>query len=90
MTRPVPALPHFTPTTAAPSRGRRHHPRCDHRGARRTTPGFAFVSQRGYLTSYAESYLTTHGKLAEPFEVSPEMLEDFKDDSGTQRRPRSR
>jgi carboxyl-terminal processing protease len=41
-------------------------------------PWFAFLNQRGYLTSYAESYLTTHGKLAEPFEVSPEMLEDFK------------
>ena len=41
-------------------------------------PWFAFVSQRGYMTSYAEAYLTTHGKLAEPFEVSPEMLEDFK------------
>ncbi len=41
-------------------------------------PWLSFVTQRGYLTSYAESYLTTHGKLAEPFEVSPEMLEDFK------------
>jgi hypothetical protein len=30
------------------------------------------------MTSYAESYLTTHDKLAEPFEISPEMLEDFK------------
>ena len=26
-------------------------------------PWLAFVTQRGYLTSYAESYLTTHGKL---------------------------
>jgi carboxyl-terminal processing protease len=41
-------------------------------------PWITFVSQRGYLTSYAETYLTTHGKLTEPFEVSPEMLEDFK------------
>ena len=41
-------------------------------------PWFTFISQRGYLTSYAESYLTTHGKLADPFEVSTEMLEDFK------------
>jgi len=41
-------------------------------------PWLAFVTQRGYLTSYAESYLTTHGRLAEPFEVSPEVLEDFK------------
>jgi carboxyl-terminal processing protease len=41
-------------------------------------PWLAFIDQRGYLTGYAESYLTTHGKLAEPFEVSPEMLEDFK------------
>ena len=23
-------------------------------------------------------YLTTHGRLAEPFEISPAMLEDFK------------
>jgi carboxyl-terminal processing protease len=42
-------------------------------------PWFAFVTQRGLLTSYAESYLTTHSKLAEPFEISPEMLEDFKE-----------
>jgi hypothetical protein len=41
-------------------------------------PWLAFISQRGYLTSYAESYLTTHGKVAEPFEVSLDMLEDFK------------
>jgi len=41
-------------------------------------PWCTFVNQRGYLTSYAESYLTTHGKLAEPFEVSTPMLEDFK------------
>jgi carboxyl-terminal processing protease len=41
-------------------------------------PWFAFISQRGYLTSYAESYLTTHGRLPDPFEVTPEILEDFK------------
>jgi carboxyl-terminal processing protease len=41
-------------------------------------PWLAFVTQRGYMTSYAESYLSTQGKLAEPFEVSLEMLEDFK------------
>jgi carboxyl-terminal processing protease len=41
-------------------------------------PWLAFITQRGYLTSYAESYLTTHSKLAEPFEVTPEMLEDLK------------
>jgi carboxyl-terminal processing protease len=46
---------------------------------RQDDPWFAFVTQRGYTTSYAESYLTTHGKLAEPFEISEEMLEDFKD-----------
>ena len=46
---------------------------------RQDDPWYAFISQRGYMTSYAESYLTTHGKLAEPFEVSPEMLEDFKE-----------
>ena len=41
-------------------------------------PWLSFITQRGYLTSYAEGYLTTHGKLAEPFEISPEILEDFK------------
>lgn len=41
-------------------------------------PWLTFISQRGYLTSYAESYLTTHGKLAGDIEVSPEMLVDFK------------
>ncbi len=42
-------------------------------------PWLAFVNQRGYVTSYAEAYLTTHGKISEPFETTPEMLEDFKD-----------
>jgi carboxyl-terminal processing protease len=41
-------------------------------------PWLVFITQRGYLTGYAETYLTAHGKLAEPFDVSPEMLEDFK------------
>ena len=41
-------------------------------------PWLTFVNQRGYLTSYAESYLTTHGKPEGPLEASPEMLEDFK------------
>ncbi len=41
-------------------------------------PWLAFVTQRGYVTSYAESYLTAHGKLVEPFEVPPEALDDFK------------
>jgi len=41
-------------------------------------PWLAFVTQRGYMTSYAESYLTIHGKFTEPFEVPTEMLEDFK------------
>ncbi len=41
-------------------------------------PWLAFVSERGYMTSYAESYLSARGRLAEPFDVSPEMLEDFK------------
>jgi len=46
--------------------------------ARADDPWLSFVTQRGYLTSYAESYLTTHGKLVEPFEISSEILEDFK------------
>ena len=41
-------------------------------------PWLAYVTQRGYMTSYAGSYLTTHSRLAEPIEVSPEILEDFK------------
>ncbi len=41
-------------------------------------PWLMFITQRGYVTSYAESYLSVHGKLAEPFDVSPVMLEDFK------------
>jgi carboxyl-terminal processing protease len=41
-------------------------------------PWFEFVTQRGYPTSFVEAYLTTHGKLTEPFEVTPEMLEEFK------------
>ncbi len=46
--------------------------------ARVSDPWFEFVTQRGYPTSFAEAYLTTHGKLEEPFEVTPEMLEEFK------------
>jgi carboxyl-terminal processing protease len=46
--------------------------------ARSDDPWLSFVTARGYLTNYAEAYLTSHGKLAESFEVSPEMLEDFK------------
>ena len=41
-------------------------------------PWLQFVTQRGYLTSYAESYLTTHSRLPESFEVTPEILEDLK------------
>jgi carboxyl-terminal processing protease len=43
-------------------------------------PWLSFVTQRGYMTSYAELYLTTHSHPSEPFEVSPEMLDDFKED----------
>jgi carboxyl-terminal processing protease len=41
-------------------------------------PWLAFITQRGYLTSYAEAYLSAQGKLAEPFDFSTEMLGDFK------------
>ena len=47
-------------------------------GERADDPWLSFITQRGFLTSYAEAYLTTHGKLAEPFTVPPETLEDFK------------
>jgi carboxyl-terminal processing protease len=43
-------------------------------------PWLAFLNQRGYLISYAEEYLTTHGKVPESFEPPPEMLADFKAD----------
>jgi hypothetical protein len=46
--------------------------------SRSDDPWMTFLNQRGYMTSYAESYLTTHGRPAEPFDISPEMLEDFK------------
>jgi carboxyl-terminal processing protease len=42
-------------------------------------PWLAFITQRGYLTSYAEGYITTHSRLSDPFEVSPEMLEEVKE-----------
>ena len=48
--------------------------------SRAIDPWCTFVNERGYLTSYAESYLTTHGKISEPFAISPEMLDDFKTD----------
>ncbi len=41
-------------------------------------PWLAFLNQRGYLTGYAEEYLSTHGKVAESFEPPPEMLEHFR------------
>jgi carboxyl-terminal processing protease len=42
-------------------------------------PWLSFITQRGYLTFYAEAYLASHDKPAEPFEVSSETLEDFKE-----------
>jgi carboxyl-terminal processing protease len=41
-------------------------------------PWFAFVIQRGYLTSFAEGYLTTHSRLAEPIEIPDEAMNDLK------------
>ena len=41
-------------------------------------PWLAFISQRGYLTSYAEGVLTTRAHTSEPFEITPEILEDLK------------
>ena len=41
-------------------------------------PWLAFLNQRGYLTSYAEEYLTTHGKVPESFEPPPEMLANLR------------
>lgn len=62
--RPVTAGGGVTPDAAIPGR--------------QDDPWFMFVSQRGYVTSFAESYLTTYGRLSPSFEVSPEMLDDFK------------
>jgi carboxyl-terminal processing protease len=42
-------------------------------------PWLAFIIQRGYMTSYAEEYLTTHGKVDESFQPPPEMMENFRD-----------
>jgi carboxyl-terminal processing protease len=41
-------------------------------------PWLAFIIQRGYMTSYAEGYLTTRGKVDESFQPPPEMMEDFR------------
>ena len=41
-------------------------------------PWLTFILQRGYLTSYAEQYMSTHGKIDEAFQPPAEMLEDFK------------
>jgi carboxyl-terminal processing protease len=46
-------------------------------------PWLTFILQRGYVTGYAETYLTTRGKISEPFEISSELLEEFK--SGLER-----
>jgi carboxyl-terminal processing protease len=42
-------------------------------------PWLTLLTQRGYLTSYAEEYLTTHGKVPESFEPPPEMLANLKE-----------
>ena len=42
-------------------------------------PWFEFITQRGYLTSYAESFLTTHSGKAEDIQITKEMLDDFRD-----------
>jgi carboxyl-terminal processing protease len=42
-------------------------------------PWLNFITQRGYLTSYAEGYLTTHSHPSGGFEVSPDMLADFRE-----------
>jgi len=41
-------------------------------------PWLAFINQRGYPTSYAENYLSTHDRPPDNFEPPSEMLEDFK------------
>ena len=42
-------------------------------------PWLSFVTQRGLVTSYAESYLTTHSRPTEPIATTPEMLAEFKE-----------
>lgn len=41
-------------------------------------PWLTFLNQRGYLTGFAEEYLSTHGEVAESFEPPPDMLADFR------------
>jgi carboxyl-terminal processing protease len=62
--RPVTVGGGITPDVAIPGRA--------------DDPWMAFLNQRGYLTSYAASYLTTHGRPTKPFEIPPEMVEDVK------------
>jgi carboxyl-terminal processing protease len=50
--------------------------------ARSDDPWLSFVTERGYLTSFAAGYMTGHSKLADPIDVSSEMLEDFKANLG--------
>ena len=38
----------------------------------------SFLDQRGVITTFASQYLTLHGAIKEGFEVSPDVLDDFK------------
>ena len=42
-------------------------------------PWLTFVTQRGYLTNFAEAYLSTHTRISDSFEPPPEMLGALKD-----------
>jgi hypothetical protein len=42
-------------------------------------PWLTFVTQRGYITSYAEGFLTTHSGQPDNIEITPQMLDEFRD-----------
>lgn len=46
---------------------------------RELDPWAAFLTQRGFFTSYASDYLTLHGKVTESFQPDGQTLEDFRD-----------
>jgi len=47
--------------------------------ARTLDPWLTFLSERGYFTSFAASYLTLHGKVSQSFQPDDKTLNDFRD-----------
>jgi carboxyl-terminal processing protease len=42
-------------------------------------PWVTFLNQRGLFTSFADDYMTYHGRVAESFEPDSQVLQEFKD-----------